>query len=172
MRQSAVTISLALAGSLLVACAESPDAPRSPAHAQTDVLASCTHVSGSFIFSSFQFTSATTAQGEGWLTGDLAGTFIADYTFLDPPGSNNGGVMRLAAAHTISTAGGTITSLGDILLRTGADGITRPHSQLTINGGTGRFAQATGLLHGNGAVNLFAQPPTGDIDFEGHLCAP
>src|SRR2546430_13266758 len=39
----------------------------------------CEHVSGAFVFTTFQFTSQTTAVGAGTLQGDLSGGFSAEY---------------------------------------------------------------------------------------------
>lgn len=178
MRHTTVNISLMAASSLLIGCADTPAAPirhearHSNPGAHADVLPACTHVSGSFVFAHFQFTSATTAIGDGSITGDLAGTFAAEYTLVQAPGSSNDGLLRFDATHTITTGGGTITTHDDILLRTDPDGITRPHSEITVIGGTGAHAGVTGLLHGAGALNLSTQPPTGSIQFQGQVCIP
>ena len=178
MRQTSITIGLVTASALVIGCTETPaaptshEAPQSVSRARTDLLPACTHVSGSFVFAVFQFTSATRAIGDGTITGDLAGTFAAVYNLVPAPGNTNDGLLRFDATHTITTVGGTVTTHDDILLRTDADGITRPHSEITVVGGTGAYAGATGLLHGAGALNLSTQPPGGSIGFQGQLCVP
>src|SRR2546422_7234528 len=56
--------------------------PRSTLFPYTTLFRSqtaCGHVSGAFVFTRFQFTSQTTATGEGTVEGDLSGGFSAQY---------------------------------------------------------------------------------------------
>ena len=81
MRHRGCSLGLVLAASFLVGCAERqmtapPNVP--DLAASTEQIAAqmaCEHVSGAFVFTKFQFTSQTTAVGEGTLQGDLAGGF-------------------------------------------------------------------------------------------------
>jgi hypothetical protein len=99
MRPRVFTVSLAL--TILVAAGLVGFAQ--PAKADSK----CEQVSGEFAFTSFAFTSATTAVGEGTVTGDLAGTFHADYFDIQQRG---GGVIHMHGEHTIRTAAGTLVT--------------------------------------------------------------
>jgi hypothetical protein len=65
----------------------------------------CTRVEGSFRFALFQFTSATTTYREGFVDGDLPGTFVANYFNISRSGN---GTLLLNGSHTITTGGGTL----------------------------------------------------------------
>jgi hypothetical protein len=136
-----------------------------PAHAQHN----CGTVAGAFRFTTFQFTSATTAYAEGSVEGDLAGSFVAHYFNISQSGA---GVLQLNGSHTITTGGGTLTTLDRIHLQPDTEaGWFRPNSQLRIVEGSAPYAEATtGLLHTHGRVN----PGTleGSIDWKGRICAP
>ena len=85
MRQRTFSLGLVPVASFLVACAEpQTTAPANVANlaASAQQLAAppgCEHASGAFVFTSFQFTSQTTAVGAGTLQGDLSGGFSAEY---------------------------------------------------------------------------------------------
>ena len=136
-----------------------------PAHAQGN----CRIVDGAFRFTIFQFTSATTAYAEGSVDGDLAGSFVAHYFDISQRGD---GVLQLNGSHTITTGGGTLTTLDRIHLQPDTEaGWFRPNSQLRIVEGSSPYAvSTTGLLHTHGRVN----PGTleGSIDWKGRICAP
>jgi len=130
--------------------------------AQTD----CEHVSGAFVFTRFQFTSQTTAVGEGTLQGDLSGGFSAEYFDIEQRGS---GVIQMRAHHTITRSTGTIRTSDDILLLPDQDPtLARPNSQLEVIGGTGTYAGATGLLHTHGQLNLATL--AGSLQYKGQVC--
>jgi len=135
------------------------------AHAQHN----CRTVAGSFRFTMFQFTSATTAYAEGVVDGDLVGSFVANYFNISQSGE---GVLQLNGSHAIATGGGTLTTFDRIHLQPDREaGWFRPNSQLRIIEGSAPYAEATGgLLHTHGRVN----PSTleGSIDWKGRVCAP
>jgi len=85
MRDRGFSLGLVLAASFLVGCSERqmtapPIVPDLAASAeQIAAQMACERVSGAFVFTKFQFTSQTTAVGEGTLQGDLAGGFGAEY---------------------------------------------------------------------------------------------
>ena len=99
----------------------------------------CTRVAGQFTFTSFGFTSATTAVGVGVVRGDVNGTFHAHYWDIQT-GAN--GVIETRASHVLTTARGTLVTLDAIRLLPDTDpnsGFVRPDSRLLVVGGTGRF---------------------------------
>lgn len=127
---------------------------------------SCERVSGEFVFSSLEFTSTTTAVGEGTATGDFAGTFHADYFNIR---QGPGGPTKADASHAITTPEGILVTSDRIRLMPQAEpGVVRANSQLRIVGETGMFAGATGLLHTFGNVNLGTLE--GAIGFKGKVC--
>lgn len=128
----------------------------------------CSHVSGSFVFTTFTFTSATTASADFIVTGDLAGSGHAEYADLNQAGK---GVFGLNGVHTIMTSGGTLVTSDRILFQFDPEsGWARPNGRLTIEGGAGAFEGATGLLHSHGVVNLFTLE--GALEFKGQVCVP
>lgn len=174
MQYRSVSLCLVVAGALLVGCSEgrltAPAAARSltPANGPLASVAGCQHISGSFVFTSFQFTSATTAVGAGSVSGDLTGTFLAQYFNLH---QNGEGSSVMDAHHTITTTAGSVTTSDVIILRPDQNpAVVRPDSRVDVTGGTGAFSGATGLLHTNGEVNLATL--AGSIDFKGQVCVP
>src|SRR4051812_43539014 len=113
------SIGVVAAGAWLVGCSHDPLSAPAARRLTPPWLASvpnvlCRHVSGSFVFTSFQFTSATSAVGAGNVFGDIAGTFSAEYLDLH---ENGAGSSVMNARHTISTAAGSITTADVIILR-------------------------------------------------------
>src|SRR2546421_2570654 len=128
----------------------------------------CEHVSGAFVFSRFQFTSQTTAVGEGTLQGDLSGAFSAQYFDIEQRGN---GVIHMRAHHTITRSTGTIRTSDDILLLPDQDpAAALPNSRLDVIGGTDAYDGATGLLHTHGQLNLVTL--AGSIQYKGQVCVP
>jgi len=128
----------------------------------------CEHVSGVFVFTKFQFTSQTTAVGEGTLQGDLAGGFSAQYFDIEQRGN---GVIHMHAHHTITRSTGTIRTSDEILLLPDQDpAVGRPNSRLHVIGGTGAYDGATGLLHTHGQLNLVTL--AGSLQYKGQICLP
>jgi hypothetical protein len=128
--------------------------------------ANCEQFTGEFVFSSFFFTSATTAVGEGSVSGDISGTFHADYFDIVQHGE---GAIEAHATHTITTAEGTLVTSDQIrLLPDREPGVVGPNSRLSVVAGTGRYESATGLLHTHGEVNLTTLD--GAIGFKGQIC--
>ena len=126
----------------------------------------CEHVTGEFVFSSFVFTSPTTAVGEGTATGDFPGTFHADYFNIQ---QGPGGPIKMDSTHAITTPEGTLVTSDEILLIPQVEpGVARANSRLHIVGETGEFAGATGLLHTSGTLNLGTLE--GAIGFKGKIC--
>lgn len=172
MRPTGFVLGLVAIGSLLVGCSDQITGPSSlPAVASAPRLArqpACKHVSGAFVFTRFQFTSQTTAVGDGTVQGDLAGAFHAEYFDIEQRGN---GVIQMRAHHTITTSTGTIGTSDEILLLPDEDpAVARPNSRLHLIGGTGAYADATGLLHTHGRVNLATL--AGSIEYKGRVCVP
>ena len=174
MRTSIFSLGLVAVGSLVVGCSERQiTAPAgTPAFAASAApqagQGACEHVAGAFVFSRFQFTSQTTAVGEGTVVGDLSGTFSAQYFDIQQRG---GGVVQMHAHHTITRSAGTIRTSDVILLLPDQDpAVALPNSRLDIIGGTGAYDGAIGLLHTHGNVNLTTL--AGSIEFKGQICVP
>jgi hypothetical protein len=169
MSRRHVSLGLVAVGWLLLGCSERDvtgpgDVAASAGRPGTS---NCEHVSGAFVFSLFQFTSATTAVGQGIVQGDLSGTFHADYFNIQQVGN---GVTRMQAHHTITRAGGTITTADEILLLPDQDpAVARPNSRLQVTAGTGAYAGATGLLHTHGRLNLATL--AGSLQYKGRVCS-
>ena len=167
------SIGVVAAGAWLVGCSHDPLSAPAARRLTPPWLASvpnvlCRHVSGSFVFTSFQFTSATSAVGAGNVFGDIAGTFSAEYLDLH---ENGAGSSVMNARHTISTAAGSITTADVIILRPDQNpSIVRPNSRVEVTGGTGAYEGATGQLHTHWEVNLATLD--GSIDFKGEVCLP
>lgn len=126
----------------------------------------CRRVAGTFVFTSFTFTSATTATAEADMSGDLSGTAHADYFNIATHGD---GATHMNGMHTLSTTDGTLTTFDHILLLPDAEAFAaRPNSRLYVVGGTGMYEGATGLLHTHGRVNLATL--AGSIQFKGRVC--
>ena len=174
MRHRGCSLGLGLAASFLVACSERqmtappnvPDLAASADHIAAHMA--CEHVSGAFVFTKFQFTSQTTAVGEGTLLGDLAGGFSAEYFDIEQRGN---GAIQMRAHHTITRSTGTIRTSDEILLLPDQDpAVGRPNSRLHVIGGTGAYDRATGLLHTHGQLNLVTL--AGSLQYKGQVCLP
>ena len=174
MRHRGFSLALVLAASFLVGCSERqmtapPNVPDLAASAeQIAAQMACEHVSGAFVFTKFQFTSQTTAVGEGTLRGDLAGGFSAEYFDIEQRGN---GAIHMRAHHTITRSTGTIRTSDVILLLPDQDpAVGRPNSRLDVIGGTGAYDRATGLLHTHGQLNLVTL--AGSLQYKGQVCVP
>ena len=145
----------------------------------------CDRVEGRFE-GVFMFTNATgapvTGKASGALTGDLAGTFSAEYfnfVFHDTVATSLHG--RHAFFVGGPTAGNVLLTFDKILLfpdPANANKVTAD-SILEIVGGTGIYEGATGLLNtGDGGVDFSPDPsiPPGagklSIRYEGKICRP
>jgi hypothetical protein len=174
MRQRTFSLGLVPVASFLVACAEPQmTAPANVVNvaASAQQLAAppaCEHVSGAFVFTTFRFTSQTTAVAAGTLQGDLAGRFSAEYFDIQQRGS---GVSHMLAHHTITRSTGTIRTSDEILLLPDQDpAVGRPNSRLDVIGGTGAYDGARGLLHTHGRLNLATL--AGSLRYRGQVCVP
>ena len=132
----------------------------------------CTPFSGTFVFTLFQFTSATTAigQGEVWAEGEVVAHFSAQYFNIEQKGN---GVTQLNGEHTQTFLdGSTLVTHDEIHLQSDNQdpAWVQANSRLYVVEGTGVFAGATGLLHTHGALNVFTLE--GGIDFKGQVCVP
>jgi len=174
MRHRGFSLGLVLVASFLVGCSERqltapqnvPDLAASAG--QIAARMACGHVSGAFVFSRFQFTSQTTAVGEGSVQGDLSGRFSAEYFDIVQRGN---GVIQMRAHHTITRSTGTIRTSDEILLLPDQDpAVARPDSRLAVIGGTGAYDGATGLLHTHGQLNLVTL--AGSLQYKGQVCVP
>src|SRR5438876_10978556 len=102
-----------------------PDLAASASHIAARMT--CEHVDGAFVITKFQFTSQTTAVGEGTLQGDLAGGFSAEYFDIEQRGN---GAIHMRAHHTITRSTGTIRTSDEILLLPDQDpAVGRPNSR-------------------------------------------
>ena len=172
------TISTLVLGALLLS--GSTVAPRlSNAAADQPVNPPCQPLAGTFVFTLFQFTSTTTAIGQGivYNGADPIGTFDAKYFNIDTQGNtaNGNGVIQMNGHHTITfTDGSTLMTSDEILLEPVKTnpGWLRANSRLHLVAGTGAFGGATGLLHTHGKANVFTVPPQGSIDFDGQVWVP
>jgi hypothetical protein len=174
MRNRGFSLGVVLVVSFLVGCAERPitappNVPDLAASAeQTAAQAACEHVSGAFVFTRFQFTSQTTAVGEGTVQGDLSGRFSAEYFDIEQRAN---GVVHMRAHHTITRSTGTIRTSDEILLLPNQDPtVARPDSRLAVIGGTDAYNGATGLLHTHGQLNLMTL--VGSLQYKGQVCVP
>jgi hypothetical protein len=174
MRHRGFSLGLVLVASFLVGCSERqmtapPHGPDLSASAEPIApQIACAHVSGAFVFTRFQFTSQTTAAGEGNVQGDLSGAFSAEYFDIEQRGN---GVVHMRAHHTITRSTGSITTSDEILLLPNQDpAVARPDSRLAVIGGTDAYDGATGLLHTHGALNLVTL--AGSLQYKGQVCVP
>ena len=174
MRRQGSSLGLVLVTSFLVGCSERqltapPNVSDLAASAeQLPAQTACGHVSGAFVFTRFQFTSQTTAMGEGTVEGDLSGGFSAQYYDIEQRGN---GVIHMRAHHTITRSTGTIMTSDEILLLPDQDpAMGLPNSRLDVIGGTDAYDGATGLLHTHGQVNLITL--AGSIQYKGQVCVP
>src|SRR5438876_9144359 len=150
MRRQGSSLGLVLVTSFLVGCSERqltapPNVSDLAASAeQLPAPTTCEHVSGAFVFSRFQFTSQTTAVGEGTMQGDLSGAFSAQYFDIEQRGN---GVIAMRAHHTITRSTGTIRTSDEILLPRDQDPpVALPNSPLDVIGGTDACHGATAPL--------------------------
>jgi hypothetical protein len=165
-----VPFGLIAAGLLLAGCSERDlTAPRDIASSTERAGTShCEHVSGAFVFTRFQFTSPTTAVGDGIVQGDLSGTFHADYFNIQQRGK---GVIQMQAHHTITRSTGTIRTSDEILLLPDQDpAVARANSRLDLIAGTDAYQGVTGLLHTHGQLNLVTL--AGALQYKGQVCVP
>ncbi|PYP01288.1 MAG: hypothetical protein DMD57_14345 [Gemmatimonadetes bacterium] len=174
MRRRGSSLGLVVVTSFLVGCSDRElTAPPnvSDLAASAEQLAAptaCEHVSGAFVFTRFQFTSQTTAVGEGTMQGDLSGGFSAQYFDIEQRGN---GVIAMRAHHTITRSIGTIRTSDEILLLPDQDpAVALPNSRLDVIGGTDAYDGATGLLHTHGQLNLATL--AGSIQYKGQVCVP
>ena len=160
MRRTGLTVALVIAA---VAASTLPASAEPSRHEER-----CTRVAGEFAFTMFQFTSATTAVGVGVTTGDLAGTFHAQYWDIQ---QHANGVIDTRGSHVLTTPRGTVVTLDEIHLLPDTQpnsGFVRPDSRLHLLGGTGTYTRTTGLLQTSGRVNLTTLE--GSIAYEGKIC--
>jgi hypothetical protein len=126
----------------------------------------CPRIVAEARFTSFTFTSATTAVGEAVVTGDVVGTVHADYWDIHQHGN---GVITTQASHVFTTADGSFVTSDDIrLLPDTEPGFVRPHSRLRVVEGSGAYEGVTGVLQSSGRVNLTTL--AGSIVLEGTIC--
>jgi hypothetical protein len=160
MRRTGLTVALVIAA---VAASTLPASAKPSRHEER-----CTRIAGEFAFTMFQFTSATTAVGVGVTTGDLAGTFHAQYWDIQQRAN---GVIDTRGSHVLTTPRGTVVTLDEIHLLPDTQpysGFVRPDSRLHLLGGTGTYKRTTGLLQTSGRVNLTTLE--GSIAYEGKIC--
>ena len=113
----------------------------------------CDSLARTFVFTIFQFTSATTAIGQGIVyDGDQAvGTFDARYSNIETEGNTaqGNGVIQMNGQHTLTFGdGSTLVTHDEILLQPENQnpGWMRANSRLYVVDGSGAYAGATGLF--------------------------
>lgn len=123
-------------------------------------------VSGTATFTSFQFTSPTTAVSGGNVTGDISGTFTVQYYDLT---TNDDGSRILRSNHTLALGTGTILTQDYIVLLPVSDpSVFRPVAHMLITGGTGAYAGASGEFIVYGEYNQATLE--GSLQFKGDIC--
>ena len=121
----------------------------------------CRNVEGTIVEA---ITGANTAAGT--ITGDFAGDVSIVITSLTPSG---GGAMHFEGICTIVTPEGTITTNDAAVLSPIDAPLFRVNNRLTVVGGTGAYAGATGELHTHGTAN-FVPGGVVDLRYEGRVC--
>jgi hypothetical protein len=104
--------------------------------------------------------------GSGFpVTGDLAGILVVD--FFELQSGENGALHAIARQHWV-TADGELDDVDEIVLAPVGPPVYHENHRMTIVGGTGIFAGATGSIH----VQGFANFATGEVDlvYHGHVC--
>jgi len=132
----------------------------------------CIDLSGTFAFTIFQFTSQTTAYGEGnvYVNGVVAGTFTANYSNIQQQGQ---GVTQMNGKHIIVMDGiGTLHTCDEIRLQSDekTPSVVRANSRLYVVTDQDSCEGVVGLLHTHGEVDL--ADLSGGIDFKGQVCLP
>jgi hypothetical protein len=132
----------------------------------------CEHVEGRFE-GEFEFTGPGAGAAEGTVTGDLAGTFSAEYFNFESRGN---GAIALNGVHTLVVGdpadGNVLVTFDEILLLPDLDpDKVHANARLYVDSeeGTGVYAGTTGLLHtGDGGVDL----STGELSirYKGKIC--
>ena len=175
------SIILVLGGSILILTSNFSSAADTGANAGTAVAFAglnqpvnppCVPLSGTVVFTLFQFDSATTAHAAGdfRVHGSVVGHFVAQYFNLEPQGQ---GVIQMNGQHTVTFLdGSTLVTYDEILLQSDNEnpGWAQVNSRLYVIAGTGAYAGATGLVHTQGEVNLFTLE--GEIEVKGQVCLP
>ena len=174
MPHRVLSLSAAVVAVLLAGCSDhqvlGPSGSRASSPASRDIApgSGCQIVSGVATFTKFEFTSPTTAQSAGVMTGDLTGTFAVQYYDLVQNGDGSG---SLKSHHVLTTSAGTILTADDIILLPVDDpNVFRPVAHLFITGGTGAFQGATGNLMVQGEYNHVTL--AGSLQWQGPLCLP
>lgn len=105
----------------------------------------------------------------GTFTGAGCGTFLACITSQEQKGN---GSLRFELRHAYTTrSGDTFTTTDRVVgAPTGRPAEYLINNQVTITGGTGRFANASGFLRTHGTVNL--QTGVVSVDYHGRICTP
>jgi hypothetical protein len=134
--------------------------PRADATLQRGQSESCTNISGTIAAS---FVSAT--EIEGTIAGSVEGLAFATIDQITPGGN---GALHVLLRHRYVVQGGEVRT-SDVGVLTPIDPpLYRFNNRLTVVGGTGVYASATGMIHGHGTLNL----ETGAIDlrYHGRVC--
>ncbi len=131
-----------------------------------------TPLNGTFVFTLFQFDSATTAHGEVevWAGGEVVAYGTAQYFNIEQKGA---GVIQMNGQHVLTFLdGSTLKTYDEILLQSDNQNpaFMQANSRLYIVGGTGAYEGATGLPHTHGGFDVLTLE--GGIDFKGQVCVP
>jgi Protein of unknown function (DUF4242) len=160
---------------LAVGCGRNPIAPGADtgpaavAQAQTSARSSaaCSNVDATVVAT----LSGVTASGT--IAGDINGSVSAAIHQVDPSGNSNAGALHVLMEHhytNVSPFGRIDTSDHAVLAPIDpAAGLYRMNNRLTVVGGAGIYAGATGYIHTHGKVDL----GTGAINLslKGRVCA-
>ena len=134
--------------------------PRADAALKRGPDASCQNIRGTIAAA---FVSAT--EIEGTIAGSVEGLAFATIDRITPSGN---GALHVLLRHRYAVQGGDVLTSDIGVLAPIDPPLYRFNNRLTVVGGTGVYANATGTIHGHGTVNL----ATGAIDlrYNGRVC--
>jgi len=174
MQRSSYLCLALVAGLLAAGCSDQRPTEPAAARKGTPIVKAlatsdgCELIAGTAQFTTFEFTSPTTAMSTGSVSGDLTGTFSVQYFNIHKNGDGSG---AMNSSHTITTSAGSITTADDIILLPDTNpAFIRPVSHLNIVSGTGSYEGATGLIRVQGEVDLATL--VGSLDYTGQICVP
>jgi hypothetical protein len=134
--------------------------PRADASVKGGQAASCQNIHGTIAVA---FVSPT--EIEGTIAGSVQGLAFATIDQITPSGN---GALHVLLRHRYAVQGGDVLTSDVGVLAPIDPPLYRFNNRLSVVGGTGVFASATGRIHGHGTVNF----ATGAIDlrYHGRVC--
>ena len=160
MRTLIVSSTLVAVAALAGCDSETTTSPRAGASLKGGQSASCQNISGTIAAA---FVSPTKV--EGTIAGSVQGQAFATIDEITPSGN---GALHVLLRHRYAVQGGDVLTSDVGVLAPIDPPLYRFNNRLTVVGGTGIYADATGTIHGHGTVNL----ATGAIDlrYHGRVC--